>query len=49
MAAGAGLSKGSAMLIRMAGNTTGRGALENVVGMAPGTGCTDVRTGQLEG
>ena len=37
------------MLIRMTGNTTGRGALEDVVDVAPGTGCADMRAGQLEG
>ena len=49
MAAGAVLAKSAVMVILMAGGTVGRSALKDVVDMAPGTGCADMRTGQLEG
>ena len=48
MAAAADLAKGTIVIILMAGYTTRRGTLENIVNMAACTGSTGMRTGQLE-
>ena len=49
MAGGAVLAKSTVMVITMAGGTIRRGTFEDIVGMAPGAGCTDMCAGQLEG
>ena len=49
MTGGTVLAEGPIMVILMAGCAIGRGALKDVVNMAPRAGCAGVRTGQLEG